>query len=160
MKANFWRENITRLIKLCLVLKALLLLLNRIESLSNPKPIIEEAEVSHKLETIYDVDTETFKVLDNTNVSFIMRPRKFCQDNVILIMSAPGNFKERNKYRSRYRGYNVTSVFLLGSTEDPDVAAELREEAVGHGDLLQISVKDNYWALAYKTFAGFVWVNR
>ena len=157
---HFWRENITRLIKLGLALKGLLLLFNRIERISNPKPIIQEAEVSHKLETIYDVGTETFKVLDNTNVSFTMRPRKFCQDNVIMIMSAPGNFKERDKYRNRYRDFNVTSVFLLGTTEDEDISAELREEAVGHGDLLQISVKDDYWALAYKTLAGFIWVNR
>ena len=51
-------------------------------------------------------------------------------------------------------------MFLLGQVTDKIVTDELREENVAHGDLIQISVKDHYTALSYKTLSGFVWVNR
>ena len=43
---------------------------------------------------------------------------------------------------------------------DPELMAELREEHLSHGDLVQVSVRDHYTALSYKTLSGFVWVNR
>ena len=53
----------------------------------------------------------------------------------------------------------VRLIFLLGQTS-PDIQAELQAENIGHGDLVQISVRDHYTALSYKTLSGFVWVNR
>ena len=52
------------------------------------------------------------------------------------------------------------AVFLVGEVPDPEVMAELREEHLSHGDLVQVSVRDHYTALSYKTLSGFVWVNR
>ena len=52
------------------------------------------------------------------------------------------------------------SVFLVGEVPDPELMAELREEHLSHGDLVQVSVRDHYTALSYKTLSGFVWVNR
>ena len=51
-------------------------------------------------------------------------------------------------------------VFLVGEVPDPELMAELREEHLSHGDLVQVSVRDHYTALSYKTLSGFVWVNR
>ena len=51
-------------------------------------------------------------------------------------------------------------VFLLGQVTDKLVMSELREENLASGDLVQISVRDHYTALSYKTLSGFIWVNR
>ena len=54
----------------------------------------------------------------------------------------------------------VSLVFLLGQVTDKLVMSELREENLVSGDLVQISVRDHYTALSYKTLSGFIWVNR
>ena len=51
-------------------------------------------------------------------------------------------------------------MFLLGQVTDKLVMSELREENLASGDLVQISVRDHYTALSYKTLSGFIWVNR
>ena len=54
----------------------------------------------------------------------------------------------------------VSLVFLLGQVMDKLVMSELREENLASGDLVQISVRDHYTALSYKTLSGFIWINR
>ena len=54
----------------------------------------------------------------------------------------------------------VSLVFLLGQVTDKLVMSELREENLASGDLVQISVRDHYTALSYKTLSGFIWANR
>lgn len=54
----------------------------------------------------------------------------------------------------------MSLVFLLGQVTDKLVMSELREENLASGDLVQISVRDHYTALSYKTLSGFIWANR
>ena len=51
-------------------------------------------------------------------------------------------------------------IFLLGRPGSEAVQGELQAEQFAHRDIVQISVKDHYTALAYKTLTGFVWGNR
>ena len=71
-----------------------------------PKPQIKETRVSNRLETIYDLEAERFRVLDKAEVSFTLRPRLSCQDTDIVIMalSAPKNTAKRSRLREALRG--------------------------------------------------------
>ena len=127
-----------------------------------PKPSIKETKVSHLLETIYSVDTESFSILDKEDISFTLRPRLACQDVEVVVMalSAPKNVEKREALRSQLSSKaGVRLIFLLGQTTAA-LQKELQAENIAHSDLVQISVRDHYTALSYKTLSGFVWVNR
>ena len=70
-----------------------------------PKPQIAETQVSRKLESIYDLESERFSILDKTDVSFLLRPRLSCQatDMVIMALSAPNNTEKRQRLREALR---------------------------------------------------------
>ena len=97
MNKEFWKKHLTRGTIIFWIIKAIMGLQNVIY----PKPSIQETVVSNKLETIYDIDTETFKILDKTDVSFTLRPRLNCMNTEIVIMalSAPNNTEKREKLR-------------------------------------------------------------
>ena len=127
-----------------------------------PKPTIKETKVSNRLETIYSIETESFNILDQKDITFTLRPRHSCQDVelVVMALSAPKNSEKREMLRGALRSRpGVRLVFLLGQTS-PALQTSLQAENLAHGDLVQISVRDHYTALSYKTLSGFVWVNR
>ena len=118
--------------------------------------------MSNRLETIYSIETESFNILDKEDITFTLRPWRGCQDTqlVVMALSAPKNTEKRELLREALSSRpGVRLIFLLGQTS-PDLQAQLQAENVGHGDLVQISVRDHYTALSYKTLSGFVWVNR
>ena len=51
-------------------------------------------------------------------------------------------------------------LFLLGTVADEDLQNCLEEENRMFGDMLQISVKDSYQNLPYKTISGFDYVSQ
>ena len=160
MNKEFWKKHIRRGVLIFFVVKTVM----GLQNVLYPKPVIQRTNVSHKLETIYDVDSEKFKVLDKSDVSFLLRPRVACDKSisaVVMALSAPKNTQKREKLRRLFQNRtDVALVFLLGEIMDKEITNELREENVAHGDLLQISVKDHYTALSYKTLSGFIWINR
>ena len=127
-----------------------------------PKPTIKETKVSTRLETIYSIESESFNILDKRDITFTLRPRHSCQDVelVVMALSAPKNSEKREMLREALSSMGgVRLIFLLGQTS-PALQTELQAENIAHGDIVQISVKDHYTALSYKTLSGFVWVNR
>ena len=159
MSKEFWVKHTRRAIVIFLVVKFFMGMQNVIY----PKPIIEPVSVSHKLESLYDEASETFSVLDRTNVSFLMRPHRACRNvkMVLMALTAPKNVEKRERLRRQFGEKNgVFILFLLGKTTDPTIQESLQTENMLHGDMVQISVRDHYKALSYKTLTGFIWTNR
>ena len=158
MKSEFWKKHLRRGLVIFTVIKIIMGLQNVIF----PKPNIQETEVSHTLDTIYNLDSESFNILDKEEISFTLRPRTACQgvEVVVMALSAPKNTEKREQLRAQLSSKpGVRVIFLVGQTTDK-LQRELQAENVAHGDLVQITVTDHYTALAYKTLSGFVWVNR
>jgi len=159
MNKEFWKFHGRNALVIFLAVKVIMGLQNVIY----PKPKITETLVSRELETIYDLESERFSILDKTDITFLLRPRLSCQntDMVIMALSAPNNTEKRQRLREALSDRpGVSLVFLLGQVTDKLVMSELREENLVSGDLVQISVRDHYTALSYKTLSGFIWVNR
>ena len=53
---------------------------------------------------------------------------------------------------------NVELIFLLGKVSDENLENLLKIESSLFGDILQVSVKDAYNNLAYKTIGGFDYI--
>ena len=158
MDKQFWKKHLRRGLLIFIAVKTIMGLQNVIF----PKPTIKETKVSNRLETIYSIETESFNILDQKDISFTLRPRHSCQDVelVVMALSAPKNSEKREMLRGALSSRaGVRLVFLLGQTS-PALQTSLQAENLAHGDLVQISVKDHYTALSYKTLSGFVWVNR
>lgn len=159
MNKEFWLKHSSRAVVIFLAVKFVMGMQNVIY----PKPSIEPVTVTHKLDTLYDESSDTFSVLDRTNVSFIMRPHVACNNIKIVLMAltAPKNVEKRERLRRQFGEKDgVFILFLLGKTLDTTVQESLQTENMLHGDMVQISVRDHYKALSYKTLTGFIWANR
>jgi len=159
MNKEFWLKHSRRAVVIFLAVK----LIMGLQNIIFPKPSIEPVTVSHKLETLYDADSDTFSVLDRTNVSFLMRPRIACKQVTIVLMAltAPKNVEKRERLRRQFgEKEGVYILFLLGKTSSSALQEKLQTENMVHGDMVQISVMDHYKALSYKTLTGFIWANR
>ena len=102
-------------------------------------------------------------MLDHRAVSFLLRPHVSCSETKIVfaVLTAPKNVAKRETLRRQVgERQGVFLLFLLGATRDQEVQGRLQEEAMVHGDLLQISVEDHYTRLSYKTLSSFIWTNR
>ena len=97
MNKEFWKFHLRNALFIFLAIKVIMGLQNVIY----PKPKITETLVSGKLETIYDLESERFSILDKTDISFLLRPRLSCQDTdmVIMALSAPNNTEKRQRLR-------------------------------------------------------------
>jgi len=58
-----------------------------------------------KTETIYDLQTESFRIFDLKNVSYLQKPKGSCDgvQVVLLVLSAPKNVEKREKLRAQFR---------------------------------------------------------
>ena len=97
MNKEFWKFHGRNALVIFLAVKVMMGLQNVIY----PKPQITETLVSRELETIYDLESERFSILDKTDISFLLRPRLSCQhtDMVIMALSAPNNTEKRQRLR-------------------------------------------------------------
>jgi len=156
-----WKKHVKRGVIIFVVGKIVMGLQNVVF----PKPHIPSETVTHRLESLYDDVSSSFRVLDMDNVTFLQRPHRACgaeQGTQFLFMAltAPGNTEKRDRLRMTLEGQNYFLLFLLGQTSKTEVQEQLLSENLVHGDLMQISVKDHYSTLAYKTLSGFIWANR
>ena len=83
----------------------------------------------------------------------------------VLVLSAPKNFPQRLAMRYFFKIPNAKTelIFLLGNVGDDDEMQQfLQEEHAIYGDILQMSVRDSYKNLTYKTVGGFdyIWYQR
>lgn len=97
MNKEFWKFHGRNALVIFLAVKVMMGLQNVIY----PKPQITETLVSRELETVYDLESERFSILDKTDISFLLRPRLSCQhtDMVIMALSAPNNTEKRQRLR-------------------------------------------------------------
>lgn len=85
----------------------------------------------------------------------------------IVVLSAPGNFKKRQRVREEFRevqetlerayGKGVVLTFLLGLTDNIKDEAMIQYEQDHYGDVLRISVREGYKNLSYKTLTSYLW---
>ena len=101
MNKEFWKFHGRNALVIFVAVKVIM----GLQNVLYPKPQITETQVSRKLESIYDLETERFSILDKTEVSFLLRPRISCQatDMVIMALSAPNNTEKRQRLREALR---------------------------------------------------------
>ena len=101
MNKEFWKFHGRNALVIFVAVKVIM----GLQNVLYPKPQIPETQVSRKLESIYDLETERFSILDKTDVSFLLRPRISCQatDMVIMALSAPNNTEKRQGLREALR---------------------------------------------------------
>lgn len=56
-----------------------------------------------------------------------------------------------------YKGFNITTVFLLGKSQDPLEQPRIVEESRVHGDIIQEDFIDTYKNLTLKSIMGLKW---
>ena len=67
-----------------------------------PKPVFTNRRTEYSLDEIYDIQTETFTLIDRQNARFIMKPKEGCvkrERYVIVVLSAPQNTVKRDVLR-------------------------------------------------------------
>ena len=101
MNKEFWKFHGRNALVIFVAVKVIM----GLQNVLYPKPQIAETQVSRKLESIYDLESERFSILDKTDVSFLLRPRLSCQatDMVIMALSAPNNTEKRQRLREALR---------------------------------------------------------
>lgn len=88
----------------------------------------------------------------------------------VAVISAPDHFEKRNlirqtwpkhlKNQSNAKILDVAGfAFVIGLTNDTDIHQKIAEESETYGDILQISVQDNYRNLSMKVGGLLNWVN-
>ena len=111
----------------------------------------------------YDERSGTFSILNQRNVSWVLRPPQGCRAEerlVLLVSSGPGQFRNREDWRARSGGRReVRTVFLVArpNPESEELQARLEEEHEKHGDILQPDLADGHRRLGYKILSGYVW---
>ena len=73
-----------------------------LQNLMFPKPVFSNQRTEYSLDEIYDIQTETFTLIDRENASFIMRPKVGCvkgERYVVMVLSAPKNTLKRDVLR-------------------------------------------------------------
>ncbi|KAL7011904.1 hypothetical protein ACKWTF_014507 [Chironomus riparius] len=98
---------------------------------------------------------------------FLYSPSKICEshdDNlqlIIMVTSAPGNFKARNAIRKTWGQLSSTEtaklVFIVGSSI-PKNEKKLNDENAKHADLIHGNFVDSYFNLTLKTISMLEWV--
>ena len=149
MKTLTLKDYILAAPVLLLLLKSMMIL----HYVLYPSPTVETVEVTHKVESIYDVEADVFNILNKTNISFVLRPKEACdgEENVVMVLSAPKNVEKRKSLRAQFSDRkDIQLIFLLGIPADRETQSDLETEHSSHDDIVQISVKDHYTILPYK----------
>ncbi|XP_041480313.1 beta-1,3-galactosyltransferase 5-like [Lytechinus variegatus] len=115
--------------------------------------------------------------IDKHVFNYIHNPEKTCfHENgtemdvylVFFVLSAPGNFEQRESIRMSYGnretwpsigGAQVVTVFMLASTSTEGMGEKIDAESDRHGDIVQESFVDSYVNLTRKTIMGLKWVS-
>ena len=102
-------------------------------------------------------ETNLLTLLDQKDVELTLQPRSVCsQAMVLMVLSAPGNTEKRRRMRERLAETDdIRLIFLLGASSEHQ--ARLQAEHEKFDDIVQISVRDSYDTLSYKSLTGFIW---
>ena len=112
------------------------------------------------LQGIHDQETNTFSILNEKNVKFILTPAP-CDTNtklLLMISSAFNNAAARSRWRqviSELGEPGVRAVFLVSSCDT--CSHDLTREHADHGDIVHTSLADGHRRLGYKILSGYIW---
>lgn len=105
-------------------------------------------------------DGHGYNILNQKNVTFILRPRE-CDANtklVLMVSSGPGNAVFRSRWRRAVAEHaQLKVVFVVAEARTVKQQQQLLGEHRVHGDIVQSSVQDGHRLLAYKILMGYVW---
>ncbi|ODM96485.1 Beta-1,3-galactosyltransferase brn [Orchesella cincta] len=117
------------------------------------------------------------------NLTYLKTANTDCNEEyrlIILVKSAPNNFRKRQAirstwgYRKRFSDVPIKTVFMLGLIDEkenavtPDYKSKIKdpitlneainEESAKYGDLIQADFIDSYYNNTYKTLMGMRWL--
>lgn len=162
MDKKFWKKHLRRGLIIFTAVKLVMGLQNVIYR----KPVFGATRQAFALDSFYDRGSESFRLIDRKNVTFHLRPSLECPADggvvVVMALSAPRNTMKREQLRREVKKSvpGAVLIFLLGKTRSLEDQINLENEHLSHGDILQTTVIDAYYNLAYKTLSGFIWTNR
>ncbi len=101
----------------------------------------------------------SFRLLNLPDVDYDLIPsRNACSPSefLILVHSAPSNRELRDAIRETWGTVpEAKTVFLLGRVPSPEAQAEIENEHLHYGDILQGSFLDSYRNMTYKHLLGY-----
>ena len=120
-------------------------------------PTFTRAVVTYDPLSLYDHNTHTFKILNRSNMTFLIEPDpdQVCpSDKVLLLLclSRLANREQRQALRKEMEKVNqsVGIVFLIAETNCKELQHQIEEEKNIFGDLLQVST---FFAFVTKKFS-------
>ena len=120
-------------------------------------PTFARAVVTYDPLSLYDHNTHTFKILNRSNMTFLIEPDpdQVCpSDKVLLLLclSRLANREQRQALRKEMEKVNqsVGIVFLIAETSNKELQHQIEEEKNIFGDLLQVST---FFAFVTKKFS-------
>ena len=133
------------------------------------REIVEIVDVEDGLGQIHDKESNTFQILNEKNVSILLRPPD-CSPHtrlVLLVSSGHDNTGARSGWRRRLSEVTglappdwVRLVFLVSSCpRGARCEADLDREHDLHGDILHTSLEDGHRRLGYKILSGYIWTH-
>lgn len=164
-KRNQWHRKLNVNSSICLFLWLNLCLVIYLFIPDSPR-IVPQQVTTVDLNSVYSEKPQ--QLIDLHNFDYVINQPP-CESNVqtlIMIHSAPSNFKKRSDIRETWGGESVITensslrlLFLLGAVEDVDLQSSLVKENGLYGDLLQGNFQDAYFNLTYKHVMALKWFN-
>jgi len=122
-------------------------------------------DIKEGLGDVFGNNEDTFRIMNEKNVSFVLSPPSSCAKSVSLLLmvsSGPRNKANRDRWRKEVQDMDgeVMIVFLVsrGATDDDNIL--LSEEHASYGDILSSSLADGHRKLGYKILTGYVWAGK
>ena len=131
--------------------------------------IVKLVDVEDGLGQVHDKESNTFQILNEKNVTILLRPPDCSPDTrlVLLVSSGHDNTGARSGWRRRLSEVTgpappgrVRLVFLVSSCpRGARCEADLDREHDLHGDILHTSLEDGHRRLGYKILSGYIWTH-
>ncbi|XP_035658380.1 beta-1,3-galactosyltransferase 1-like [Branchiostoma floridae] len=103
------------------------------------------------------------------HLDFIINPTGKCADSdlflVVMVTSRHAHFEARATIRETWgnatsiMGYKLTTLFVIGRTDDSNLQRKLVEESQTYGDLVQMDSYESYENLTLKTISALKWTS-
>ena len=143
-----------RITKICIFLKIFLIVKY---FLLTKRKIKTENDSEQSFDEIYDEVSNTWRILNERNVSFLLSA-PHCDDEtevLLLVSSGHDNVGARSRWRHALTTDHVRLVFLVSSCSH--CHHDLVSEHDQHADIVTTSLEDGHRRLGYKILSGYIW---
>merc|ERR1719347_235920 len=119
-------------------------------------------DIKEDLGDVFDDSGDTFSIMNEKNVSFVLSPPSSCAKSVsllVMVSSGPRNKVNRDRWRKEVKDLTkeVMLIFLVSRGATVVDNKRLSEEHAAHGDILSSTLVDGHRKLGYKILTGYVW---